>query len=199
MTVNKMLKKQSFYIFAGILSVFSAFQLGAAPVSITNTGSITQVGSITADQQQIKAENIKINGLQGGRITNTGNKLIVQGGTIVSRPGEKKPAIQIENPKNKEIILENTRIISDGAILDNQDGSSALIIIENGHQVGNNSSRVRVKNVHVTANNSTIRAKASGGTRACAGVVCTGFDDDDESNNVVVRVRGKNTFEAISK
>ena len=184
----------------GILLI-SAYSASSAPNSITDKGSASYKGASAANViQKSGKEQIKINGLQGGKITQTQNKLIVQGGTIVAKPGEKQPAIHIENPGNKEILIQNTRIISDGAVQDNKDGSAGIVIIENGNKQGNTRARVKMDNVHVTARNSTIRAKASGGGSACAGVVCTGMDDDDEqSGNIVVDIRGNNSFEAISQ
>ena len=172
----------------------------AAPNSVSDKGSVSQRSNIAGSKQNANAEKIQINGLQGGQLIQSGNKVIVRGGTIVAKPGESKPAIQIENPRNKEVVIENTRIISDGAVQNNKDGNAGIVIIENGKQVaGNSNSRIKINNVEVKARNSTIRAQASGGQSVCAGVVCTGFGDNDDENNTIIEIRGNNTFEAISK
>ncbi|UOO81053.1 hypothetical protein LVJ83_08675 [Uruburuella testudinis] len=176
----------------------AAVSTTAAPNSITDKGSVSQKASVAANKQKINTEQIKINGLQGGKITTKGNKIIVQGGTIVSKAGDKEPAIRIDNPKNKQILIQNTRILSDGVTQNNKNGSAGIVVIENNQKQGNNQSRVQIDNVRVEARNSTIRAQSSSGGSACAGVVCTGFGDDDDSD-MVVNIRGNNTFEAISK
>ncbi len=185
----------------GSVLLLSAYSASSAPNSVTDKGSASYKGASAANVIQNNGkEKIKINGLQGGKIIQTKNRLIVQGGTIVTKPGEKEPAIHIENPGNKEILIQNTRIIADGAVQDNKDGSAGIVIIENGNRQGNTSARVKMDNVHVTARNSTIRAQSSGGSKVCAGVICTGMGDDDEqSGNVIVDIRGNNSFEAISK
>ena len=172
----------------------------SAPNSISDKGAVSQKSSVTAkNRNSINAEQVKINGLKGGKIINSGNKIIVQGGTIVSKNGDKEPAIRIENPHNKQILIQNTRILSDGVTQDNKNGSAGIVVIENNKkQTGNSSSRVKIDNVRVEARNSTIRAQSSDGSSACAGVVCTGFGDDDDSD-MVVHIHGKNTFEAIAK
>ncbi len=176
----------------------TAYPTIAAPNPITDKGSVSQKSSISANKQKINTEQVKINGLQGGKVTTSGNKIIVQGGTIVSKAGDKEPAIRIENPKNKQILIQNTRVVSDGVTQNNKNGNAGIVVIENNRQRGNSHSRVQIDNVRVDARNSTIRAQSSSGGSACAGVVCTGFDDDDDSN-MIVNIRGNNTFEAVSK
>ena len=178
----------------------TAYTAISAPNPITDKGSVSQKSSVVANKHnKINTEQVKINGLQGGKITTKGNKIIVQGGTIVSKAGDKEPAIRIENPQNKQILIQNTRILSDGVTQNNKNGSAGIVVIENNQkQAGNSHSRVQVDNVRVEARNSTIRAQSTIGGSACAGVVCTGFGDDDDSN-MTVHIRGNNTFEAISK
>lgn len=185
----------------GSALLMAAYSATSAPNPITDKGSVSQKSSIVASKHnKINTEQVKINGLQGGKITTKGNTILVQGGTIVSKAGDKEPAIRIENPQNKKILIQNTRILADGVTQDNKNGSAGIVVIENNQkQAGNSHSRVQVDNVRVEARNSTIRARSSSsGSSACAGVVCTGFDDDDDSN-MVVNIRGNNTFEAISK
>ena len=164
----------------------TAYTAISAPNPITDKGSVSQKSSVVANKHnKINTEQVKINGLQGG--------------TIVSKAGDKEPAIRIENPQNKQILIQNTRILSDGVTQNNKNGSAGIVVIENNQkQAGNSHSRVQVDNVRVEARNSTIRAQSTSGGSACAGVVCTGFGDDDDSN-MTVHIRGNNTFEAISK
>ncbi|MDO5639676.1 MAG: hypothetical protein Q4G28_07370 [Neisseria sp.] len=182
----------------GSVLLATAYTATSAPNPVTDKGSVSQKASVTDKHQKLNTEQVKINGLQGGKITTSGNKIIVQGGTIVSRAGDKEPAIRIENPKNKQILIQNTRVISDGVTQNNKNGSAGIVVIENSQKQGNSHSRVQIDNVRVDARNSTIRAQSSSGGSACAGVVCTGFDDDDDSN-MIVNIRGNNTFEAVSK
>ncbi|MFV2030248.1 hypothetical protein [Neisseria sp. S1] len=195
-----MAKAIQIFKFAATILAISNLAM-AAPSSITNKGSASQPKATqsqnSASSQTKNKEIIKINGLKDGKIIQNGNNIVVQGGTIVSKPGTKQPLIQIQNPKNKNILVQNTRIISDGYRQDNSDGDAAIIIIENGKKYGNSTSRVKVNNVRVKAQNTTVRAKSSGGASACAGVVCTGSGKDDE-NNITVEIRGNNYFEAIA-
>ncbi|MDO4643695.1 MAG: hypothetical protein Q4A74_07630 [Cardiobacteriaceae bacterium] len=185
----------------GLLSAITSHAISAPPDSITNKGSATQKSaSITNMNQKTANEKIRINGLQGGRVINSGNKLIIQGGTIVAEQNQTNPMIQIENPQNKEIIIENTQVIANKVRQSNKNGSAGIIVVENGKKQGNTKSHIQMQNVHVKAVNSTVTAKATGGEKVCAGIVCTGFDDDDKvTGNIIVDVRGNNTFEAESK
>ncbi|OSI10145.1 hypothetical protein [Neisseria canis] len=170
----------------------------AAPNSITDKGSVSERKSVSENKGALKQEKIEVRNLQGGKLIQSGNKVILQGGTIVGKAGDKEPLIQIENPLNKQVIIRDTRIITDGITQSAKGDSAGIVVIENGNKKGN--SKVKMQNVRVTSRNSNIQATAiaSNGGKACAGVVCTGFDDDDESN-IIVDVKGRNTFKAIAK
>lgn len=180
-------------------SVFLAASVShAAPNSITDKGSVSERKPVTENKGALKQEKIEVRNLQGGKLIQNGNKVILQGGTIIGKAGDKEPLIQIENPLNKQIIIRDTRIITDGITQSTKGDNAGIVVIENGNKKGN--SKVKMQNVRVTSRNSNIQATAvaSNGGKACAGVVCTGFDDDDESN-IIVDVKGRNTFKAIAK
>ncbi|HRL34706.1 MAG TPA: hypothetical protein PLK27_08040, partial [Neisseria sp.] len=60
----------------------TAYTAISAPNPITDKGSVSQKSSVVANKHnKINTEQVKINGLQGGKITTKGNKIIVQGGT----------------------------------------------------------------------------------------------------------------------
>ncbi|KPN71496.1 hypothetical protein [Neisseria sp. 83E34] len=180
-------------------SVFLAASVShAAPNSITDKGSVSERKPVTENKGALKQEKIEVRNLQGGKLIQNGNKVILQGGTIIGKAGDKEPLIQIENPLNKQIIIRDTRIITDGITQSTKGNNAGIVVIENGNKKGN--SKVKMQNVRVTSRNSNIQATAvaSNGGKACAGVVCTGFDDDDESN-IIVDVKGRNTFKAIAK
>ncbi|WP_107688867.1 hypothetical protein [Neisseria wadsworthii] len=182
-----------------LTSVFLAASVShAAPNSITDKGSVSERKPVTENKGALKQEKIEVRNLQGGKLIQSGNKVILQGGTIIGKAGDKEPLIQIENPLNKQIIIRDTRIITDGITQSTKGDNAGIVVIENGNKKGN--SRVKMQNVRVTSRNSNIKATAvaSNGGKACAGVVCTGFDDDDESN-IIVDVKGRNTFKAIAK
>ena len=186
-----------FFVFVMPLAVFAS-----PPSSITDKGSISQRGSVVAEKaNNVRTEQININGLQGGQVINSGNKLIVKGGTITTKPGQNqnKPLIEIKNPRNKEIYIENTRIVTDGFAQDNKDGSAGVVVVVNGKKKNaRDTSKIHMKNVHVESRNSEINARAtsSSGSVACAGVVCT---DEDVDSKVIVKIKGKNKFKAIAK
>ena len=171
-----------FFVFVMPLAVFAS-----PPSSITDKGSISQRGSVVAEKaNNVRTEQININGLQGGQVINSGNKLIVKGGTITTKPGQNqnKPLIEIKNPRNKEIYIENTRIVTDGFSQDNKDGSAGVVVVENGKKKKSRNSEINA------------RATSSSGSVACAGVVCT---DEDVDSKVIVKIKGKNKFKAIAK
>ena len=186
-----------FFVFVMPLAVFAS-----PPSSITDKGSISQRGSVVAEKaNNVRTEQININGLQGGQVINSGNKLIVKGGTITTKPGQNqnKPLIEIKNPRNKEIYIENTRIVTDGFAQDNKDGSAGVVVVENGKKKNaRDTSKIHMKHVNVESRNSEINARAtsSSGSVACAGVVCT---DEDVDSKVIVKIKGKNKFKAIAK
>ena len=186
--------------FGLLAAAAAAHSFASPPASITDKGSVTQKSaSVTNPNGKTSSETVKINGLQGGKVINKGNKLIVQGGTIVAKRNQTQPMIQIENPQNKEILIENTQIIADNVNQTSKDGSAGIIVMEIGKKQGNTHAKVKVRNVHVNAVNATVTAKSSDGEKACAGIVCTGFDEDDKvKGNVIVDIRGNNTFKVES-
>ena len=189
-----------FPVFFAAVMPFAVF--ASPPASITDKGSISQKASVVSEKaNNVRTEQININGLQGGKVTSSGNKLIVKGGTITAKPGQNqnKPLIEIKNPRNKEIYIENTRIITDGFTQDNKDGSAGVVVVENGKRKNaRDNSKVHMKNVHVESRNSEVNARAtsSSGSIACAGVVCT---DEDVDSKVIVKIKGKNKFKAVAK
>lgn len=193
-----MSKRQLAKILSGVFLIVSSAAVQAQPNSITDKGSVAERKSVS-DKGGIKKEKIEVRNLQGGKLIKSGNQVILQGGTIIGKAGDKEPLIQIENPLNKQVLIRDTRIITDGITQARNEDNAGIVVIENGNKKGAKS-RVKVENVHVTSRNSNIKATAvsSNGGTACAGVVCTGLDEDDESN-VVVDVRGRNKFEAIAK
>lgn len=183
--------------FGGVFFAIAALSY-AAPNSITDKGSVSERQPVAENKNALKQEKIEVRNLQGGKLVQNGSQVILQGGTIIGKTGDKEPLIQIENPLNKQVIIRDTRIITDGVTQSVKGDSAGIVVIENGNKKGN--SKVKMQNVRVTSRNSNIKATAvaSNGGKACAGVVCAGFDDDDESN-IIVDVKGRNTFKAIAK
>ena len=63
-----------FFVFVMPLAVFAS-----PPSSITDKGSISQRGSVVAEKaNNVRTEQININGLQGGQVINSGNKIDCQ-------------------------------------------------------------------------------------------------------------------------
>lgn len=184
--------------FCGMVFALAFSGAHAGQNSITDKGSVAERKSVS-ENNSVKKEKIEIRNLKGGKLVKSGSRVILQGGTIIGKAGDKEPLIQIENPQNKQILIRDTRIITDGITQARNEDNAGIVVIENGNKQGAKS-RIKVENVHVTSRNSNIQATAvaANGGSACAGLVCTSLDDDDESN-ITVNAKGRNQFKAVAK
>lgn len=192
-------KRRLTAVLGGVFLAATGLNAHAAPNSITDKGSVAQQTSIT-DNNSVRPEKIEIRNLQGGKLVQNGSRVSLQGGTIIGKAGDSQPLIQIENPRNKQITIRDTRIITDGVTQKLDTDNAGIVVVENSKNRRGAKSRVHIENVHVVSRNNNIQATATAtdGSTACAGVVCTSLDEDDKSD-IKVKVKGRNKFKAVAK
>lgn len=103
----------------------------------------------------------------GGKVTESKDKLVIDGVTFVAVGKGDVPVIKLEKDEAKTVVLNNVKVFSNNATIDDLTGNGGIVAIDNS---GSNS-KVTVRNVHVLSRNGSVRSSSTAND-TCAGLLC---------------------------
>lgn len=137
------------------------------------------------------AADIEKSGLLSGKVTETKDKLIVEGATFVVNGKSDVPIIKIDKDEKREVILSNVRIISNNQTITDESGTGGIIAIDNSES----KSKVSLRNVRLFARNGKV-SSVSLAKDTCAGLICYKRGQHDTSRALSAVASGKTSISA---
>lgn len=138
------------------------------------------------------AADVEKSGLLSGKVTETKDKLIVEGATFVVNGESDVPIIKIDKNEKRQVILSNVRIISNNQTINDETGTGGIIAIDNSES----KSKVSLRNVKLLARNSKV-SSVSLAKDTCAGLVCNKQGKHDSARGVTAAAIGKTSISAV--
>ena len=140
------------------------------------------------------AGDINRDALFSGKVTETGERLVVEGATFVVDGGD-KPVVKIDKETKKEVILRNVRIVSRNQTISDQSdknkGTAGIVAIDNSAS----HSKVSLSNVKLTARNANV-SSVSQEADGCAALLCGKKGRYDSYRSVSAVASGKTGISA---